>query len=219
MDNHALSCHILLHDNTIFPDLASLKDDTCYICLETCSNSPKGETAVKLPCGHVFGLSCIAEWTRGMEYIDECTCPMCRQPYGTVSDHRLISWLTCPKPIHNMMHELLGAEERVFASETWKQLTTAITGVFALIQQQTGGRSAFSETAADRELVEAVKGNLRVMSRCCKRGDSGLDNIRSMVDRQVVIYEGVLIRLGVGELLREPTQTGMSKEELLQDWW
>lgn len=218
-DIHAANCHQMLHDNSIFPNLASLEDPTCYICFEKCSNSPKGEAAVKLPCGHVFGLSCLSEWTNRMETLEDCTCPMCRQLYGTDSDNLLVSWLTCSKRIHNMMQEFSGAEKRVSDCKTFKQLTVAITGIFGLIQRQAGGRTAFSETAADRELVELVKGNLRFMSRCCKRSKNALEDIRSMVVRQMAIYEGVLVRLGVGDLLRGPVQTGMSKKELLQDWW
>ena len=218
-DINTANCHQMLHDKSIFPNLASLEDPTCYICFEKCSNSPKGEAAVKLPCGHVFGLSCLSEWTNRMETLKDCTCPLCRQLYGTDSDHLLVSWLTCSKRIHNMMQEFSGAQERVFDCKTWKQLNAAISAAFVLIQQQAGPRSAFHETGADRELVELVKGNLRFSSRCCKRRNSVFEYIRSMVGRQMATYEAVLVRLGVGDLLPEPIQTGMSKKELLQDWW
>lgn len=220
MDDQALSCHIMLHDKSIFPDIASLKDDTCYICLESCSNSPEGETAVKLPCGHVFGLTCIANWTRGKEFVEDCTCPMCRQPYGTDSDQRLISWLICYQPIHYMMQGFFGAEERAFGSKTLDELTAAIEGLLTLIEEQGNRRTIFATTGVDREeMVEAVKGNLELMHGWCKRSDDGLDNIRSMVGQQMIAYEGVLVGLGVGELLEEQHKVGMSKAELLQDWW
>ncbi|KAI4219028.1 MAG: hypothetical protein L6R36_008609 [Xanthoria steineri] len=168
MDDQALSCHIMLHDKSIFPDIASLKDDTCYICLESCSNSPEGETAVKLPCGHGF----------------------------------------------------FGAEERAFGSKTLDELTAAIEGLLTLIEEQSNRRTIFATTGVDREeMVEAVNGNLELMHGWCKRSDDGLDNIRSMVGQQMIAYEGVLVGLGVGELLEEQHKVGMSKAELLQDWW
>lgn len=118
------------------------------------------------------------------------------------------------------MQGFFGAEERVFGSKTLEELTAAIGGFLTLIHEQSNRRTIFATMGVDREeLVEVVKSNLQLMYGWCERSDDCLDNIRSLVGQQMVIYEGVLIGLGVGELLEEQHKVGMSKEEILQDWW
>ena len=119
-----------------------------------------------------------------------------------------------------MMQGFLGAEERVFGSKTLDELTAAIEGFLTLIEEQSNRRRVFATTGVDREqLVETVRGDLQWIQGCCKRSEDGLEIIRSMVGQQMIVYEGVLIGLGVGELLEEQRKVGMSKAELVQDWW
>lgn len=68
-------------DNLQPVDMGELeKDDrTCSICMELFGlaepTEGKIEHPVRLPCGHVFGATCIRTWLR-----ENCTCPSCRRP-------------------------------------------------------------------------------------------------------------------------------------------
>ncbi|KAL8976158.1 MAG: hypothetical protein Q9205_007785 [Flavoplaca limonia] len=58
------------------PDPATLQDCSCHICLNNFSTS--SEQPIQLPCGHIFGLSCLVTWTQEKLYTN---CPMCRIQY------------------------------------------------------------------------------------------------------------------------------------------
>ncbi|KAL9033440.1 MAG: hypothetical protein Q9180_005941 [Flavoplaca navasiana] len=58
------------------PNPSNLQDQSCHICLNTFSTS--SEQPFQLPCGHIFGFSCLVAWTQEKLYIN---CPMCRIQY------------------------------------------------------------------------------------------------------------------------------------------
>lgn len=58
------------------PEPTTLQDHSCHICLNTFNIC--GEPPIQLPCGHIFGLSCLVTWTQEKLFI---TCPMCRIQY------------------------------------------------------------------------------------------------------------------------------------------
>ncbi|KAI9885201.1 MAG: hypothetical protein M1823_003004 [Watsoniomyces obsoletus] len=62
-------------------------DRSCSICMEPFGEPEptegKIELPVKLPCGHVFGLTCIKTWLK-----DHCTCPSCRRKLESESVKR-----------------------------------------------------------------------------------------------------------------------------------
>ncbi|KAL8918617.1 MAG: hypothetical protein Q9208_007261 [Pyrenodesmia sp. 3 TL-2023] len=52
-----------------------IRNQTCNICLGPFTPE---DNAKKLPCGHVYGLACLAEWSSGKTC---STCLACRTPY------------------------------------------------------------------------------------------------------------------------------------------
>lgn len=66
-----------------FPKPTELDDHTCHICQEP-SLGPRGnETPIKLRCGHVLGMACLATWAfRQIEEVENRFpgCPLCRAP-------------------------------------------------------------------------------------------------------------------------------------------
>lgn len=66
-------------------DLPDDTSPTCDICAKDYSTvsvppSEEEEVAVKLPCGHCFGESCITEWfDTCKKHKNKVTCPMCRK--------------------------------------------------------------------------------------------------------------------------------------------
>ena len=58
------------------PDPTTFQEQGCHICLNDFSTS--AEHPIQLPCGHIFGLSCLVAWTKEKLYIN---CPMCRIQY------------------------------------------------------------------------------------------------------------------------------------------
>lgn len=66
----------ILRSICIFPNSTTLQDHSCTICLETFSTP--GEEPIRLPCGHVFGSSCLVRWTQERLFR---RCPMCRVQY------------------------------------------------------------------------------------------------------------------------------------------
>ncbi|KAL8858781.1 MAG: hypothetical protein Q9178_004698 [Gyalolechia marmorata] len=58
-----------------FPVTESLEDKTCHICLSTFTSSDR---PARLPCGHIFGFSCLTTWSVGRPVP---TCPICRAQY------------------------------------------------------------------------------------------------------------------------------------------
>ena len=67
----------ILRDICTAPNSNTIKqDDSCTICLEPFGTSR--EEPMRLPCGHVFGLSCLVTWTKAKVFRQ---CPMCRVQY------------------------------------------------------------------------------------------------------------------------------------------
>lgn len=67
----------ILRGICIAPNSYTIKqDDSCTICLEPFGTSR--EEPMRLPCGHVFGLSCLVTWTKAKVFRQ---CPMCRVQY------------------------------------------------------------------------------------------------------------------------------------------
>lgn len=66
--------HYILTGDTLLspPRFVKAGNDMCPICLESYSNTG-GETAVRIPCGHIFGVICLQTWLSGHN-----TCPLCR---------------------------------------------------------------------------------------------------------------------------------------------
>lgn len=68
-----------------FPTEGELEDDTCRICLRTSLKAQGDEVPTKLGCGHVFGMSCLLNWTSASFAQGQTspTCPVCRAPFLT----------------------------------------------------------------------------------------------------------------------------------------
>ncbi len=58
---------------------------SCTVCLDPAPSSfTTGHNPIALPCGHVFGRSCLIQWQRRANTSkDYYTCPMCRLEYNT----------------------------------------------------------------------------------------------------------------------------------------
>ncbi len=67
----------ILRDICTAPNSNTIKqEDSCTICLEPFRTSR--EEPMRLPCGHVFGLSCLVTWTEPKVLRQ---CPTCRAQY------------------------------------------------------------------------------------------------------------------------------------------
>jgi len=53
-------------------------EHTCGICLDAYLTGDRLEQPIKLPCGHILGHECIAEWLSPEEDVQQNTCPLCR---------------------------------------------------------------------------------------------------------------------------------------------
>ena len=51
-------------------------DKNCHVCIEPFQEAPDAEKAVRLPCRHILGKSCLEKWLKSSVLSN--TCPMCR---------------------------------------------------------------------------------------------------------------------------------------------
>lgn len=58
-----------------------LAEPDCPICLMPYETCPSREPAVKIRCGHIFGLGCLKHWFRDSREEVGRRCPMCRAVY------------------------------------------------------------------------------------------------------------------------------------------
>lgn len=74
-----------LSQTCTFPTVDELHDTTCNICLNDSmqKNTQHGpEIPVKLPCGHVFGMTCLLTWASS-SLPSRKLCPCCRRRFLT----------------------------------------------------------------------------------------------------------------------------------------
>ena len=69
-----------LHATCTLPTAAEFQDRNCHICHEDTLVTNGSEVPVKLVCGHVFGMSCLMEWTLNQIEAGRAIvkCPLCR---------------------------------------------------------------------------------------------------------------------------------------------
>ncbi|KAL8816475.1 MAG: hypothetical protein Q9223_004516 [Gallowayella weberi] len=101
---------------TIPSTKSTFKEDKCNICLRTFSES--GEEAIELPCGHIFGMTCINDWRTGKK---QPGCPLCRLPYTTTVKEMQIE--------NNVKHR------KIKETKTLKDLGEAVEEYFVMVEK------------------------------------------------------------------------------------
>ena len=114
-------------------------DRTCAICQDKYGERPDSENAVKLPCGHHMGASCVENWF-SPDGSNKNTCPLCREMFFELEDE---------EDIEPTFTDLLTSEEPNF--------NAAFDAVFPLLQdfQNVQENNVLSMTgAAQRPVYE-----------------------------------------------------------------
>jgi hypothetical protein len=73
------------HGNMLRPVSEDTRERSCCICYELFSPTPSShgsEVPIQLPCGHVFGETCILRWT-----LTNGSCPLCRKDIFVIDGH------------------------------------------------------------------------------------------------------------------------------------
>ena len=125
-----------------FPDATSQQlidfADDCAICRDTLTS------AKRLPCGHIFHLSCLRSWFEQSSHTP-CTCPTCRRPLEGLSPSSFTTATSVTGPRENPPPTLLSLLTRVVAPR-WANPP----------QQGIAGDATAAVAAADAERGAAV---------------------------------------------------------------
>ncbi|MCJ1455996.1 hypothetical protein MMC28_006353 [Mycoblastus sanguinarius] len=70
------------------PKSSQLEDNVaCQICYKPFLTVGNAEIPIKLPCGHIFGVTCVLSWLGPLPQNGPDACPLCRQPvFGDLED-------------------------------------------------------------------------------------------------------------------------------------
>ena len=123
-----------------FPDATSQQlidfADDCAICRDTLSS------AKRLPCGHIFHLSCLRSWFEQSSHTP-CTCPTCRRPLEGLSPSSFTTATSVNRPRENPPPTLLSLLTRVVAPRWSHPPQQGIAGdATAAVGVADGGRGA-----------------------------------------------------------------------------
>ena len=79
-----------LQEKCSFPKASELKENViCTVCQDPFLSENAPEIPVRLPCGHIMGLSCLLQWLSPLSTERRRdTCPLCRRPVlGALKEH------------------------------------------------------------------------------------------------------------------------------------
>ncbi|KAF2835376.1 hypothetical protein M501DRAFT_1034535 [Patellaria atrata CBS 101060] len=128
MNNMELAQFQLSLPRYIHPDDVDFTTQQCPICASNYDpkdpQNPENHHPTCVPCGHIFGYTCIMHWARNGE---SQTCPQCREPllpgrmtgsrrYSTVSSGSTVSVEWTPVPIPTDLQSA-GRRRSVFAMD------------------------------------------------------------------------------------------------------
>lgn len=160
-------------------DTLDPEERACYICFQSfgfaISNRGEPELPVQLPCGHVFGVTCISTWT-----LLNDSCPLCRRKVLDINDCP-VSRPGLDSSSPNSSSSSLTAQEDIWLDEeVWNSTSgsseeaVSDSDIDALIDFYTRDLSNVNfDNRPQSYLQPSICSEHRGSCHCCDDGDPG----------------------------------------------